>query len=135
MVGIFRPPQTLAFVFITLTLAFTALVASAPIASGSHDDCTLSSTAPSSYLRPAVILSGSVDCATTKSVVRFSIVLTRDGNVATTSERTCHKAATCWSYVFDNDPVGDQRYCSIVSARVGSHSLEPVSRCEAEASP
>jgi L,D-peptidoglycan transpeptidase YkuD (ErfK/YbiS/YcfS/YnhG family) len=67
--------------------------------------------------------------------VRFSIVLTRNGNVAITSERTRHKATTCWTYVFDNDRAGNQRYCSTVSARVGSHSLVPVTRCEEEASP
>jgi hypothetical protein len=82
-----------------------------------------------------VIASGSVDCVSTKSVMRFSIVLTRDGSIATTSERTCHKASTCWSYVFDNDPAGDQRYCSTVSARVGSHSLPAVMSCEDEVSP
>jgi hypothetical protein len=77
-----------------------------------------------------VITSGSVDCTTRKNVIRFSISLTADGNLFGASERTCHKAATCWSYVFENDPAGDQRYCSTVSARVGSHSLAPVTRCE-----
>jgi hypothetical protein len=125
MVGTFWRPRALALALAAVVLAFAALVIRT--ASASHDDCVLSSTAPSSYLGTAVISSGSVDCATRKSVLRFS--------VAMTSERTCHKAATCWSYAFDNDPAGDQRYCSTVSARVGSHSLAPVTRCEEEVSP
>lgn len=135
MAGTFRRPQALALVLAVLALAFAGLLTAVQAASASHDDCTLSSTAPSSYRGTAVISSGSVDCATSKSVVRLSIMLTRNGNVAITSERTCHKASTCWSYVFDNDPAGDQRYCSIVSARVGSHSLPAVTRCEEEVSP
>jgi hypothetical protein len=133
MAGTFWRPRAFALALAALVLAYATLVTQT--ASASHDDCVLSSTAPSSYLGTAVISSGSVDCATRKGVLRFSVVLTRDGNVTMTSERTCHKAATCWSYVFDNDPPGDQRYCSTVSARVGSHSLPAVTRCEEEVSP
>jgi hypothetical protein len=134
MVGVLRRQRTPALGLLAVTLAFAALVTTQS-ASASHGDCTLSSTAPSSYLGTAVISSGSLDCASTKNVLRFSIVLTRNGSVATSSERTCHKAATCWSYVFDDDAPGDQRYCSTVSARVGSHSLPAVTRCEEEVSP
>jgi hypothetical protein len=134
MVDTFRRPKTLVLV-LALVLAFSALLMTSQSASASHDDCALSATAPSSYLGTAVISSGSVDCAASKNVLRFSIVLTRDGSVAVTSERTCHRTATCWSYVFDNDPPGDQRYCSTISARVGSHSLPAVTRCEEEVSP
>jgi hypothetical protein len=111
-------------------LMLAALVAGGIQSAAAHEDCSLSATAPSSYLGTAVITSGSVDCATSKNVIRFSITLTADGNLVGTSERTCHKARTCWSYVFENDPPGDQRYCSTVAARVGSHSLSSVSRCE-----
>jgi hypothetical protein len=118
-------------VLVLLTLGLAALVAGrAEIAAAGHENCALSSTAPSSYLGTAVITSGSVDCTTAKNVIRFSITLTADGSLVETSERTCHKAKTCWSYVFENDPPGDQRYCSTVSARVGSHSLAPVTLCE-----
>ena len=135
MVGALRRQPIPVLGFFAVVFAFAALITTAQTASASHGDCTLSSTAPSSYLGTAVISSGSLDCAATMNVLRFSIVLTRDGSVATSSERTCHKAATCWSYVFDDDAPGDQRYCSTVSARVGSHSLPAVTRCEEEVSP
>ena len=126
-----RRPLT---VVVLLTLGFAALVAGrAETAAAGHDNCALSSTAPSSYLGIAVITSGSVDCTTAKNVIRFSITLTADGSLVSTRERTCHKATTCWSYVFENDAPGDQRYCSTVSARVGSHSLGSVTRCEDDA--
>jgi hypothetical protein len=89
-------------------------------AGAAHEDCVLSSEAPASYLGTAVITSGSVDCTARKNVIRFAITLTADGSPVGTSERTCHKASTCWSYVFEDDPPGDQRYCSTVSARVGA---------------
>jgi hypothetical protein len=111
-------------------LAVSASVAGGTQAVAAHEDCTLSGTAPSSYLGTAVITSGSVDCATSKNVIRFSISLTANGNPVDMSDRTCHKASTCWSYVFEDDPPGDQRYCSTVSARVGSHSLPAVTHCE-----
>jgi hypothetical protein len=128
-------PQKLAVALFVLVLALAALVARAEPAAASHGDCTLSATAPSSYLGTAVITSGSVDCASTKSVLRFSIALTRDGSPVSAHERTCHKASTCWSYIFADDPRGDQRYCNTVSARVGSHSLPATTSCEEEVSP
>jgi hypothetical protein len=118
-----------------LLLALAAVVAWAGPAAAAHQDCTLSATAPSSYLGTAVITSGSVDCASTKSVLRFSIALTRDGSLVSAHERTCHKASTCWSYIFADDPPGDQLYCNTVLARVGSHSLPATTRCEEEVSP
>jgi hypothetical protein len=53
-----------------------------------------------------------------------------NGTVAAAGERTCHKAVTCWSYLVSDDPAGDQTWCTLVSARVGSHSTGEVSRCE-----
>jgi hypothetical protein len=134
MVRTLSRPQVLVLAALTLALA-AFVVARAQTASAAHDNCALSSTAPSSYLGTAVITSGSVDCATARNVIRFSITLTADGGFVGASERTCHRATTCWSYVFADDPPGDQRYCSTVSARVGSHSLAAVTRCEEDLSP
>jgi hypothetical protein len=90
----------------------------------------LTATAPSSYYGIAAITSGSVDCTSSKNVLRFSILLTRDGSLVESNERTCHKAPTCWSYLVHDDTAGDQVWCTQVSARVGSHSLAVITRCE-----
>jgi hypothetical protein len=105
---------------------------SAGSAAGAAGDCTLSATEPSSYYGIATITSGSVDCASAKNVLRFSITLTRDGTVVDSHERTCHKAATCWSYSLVDDPAGDQVWCTRVSARVGSSPLAELTRCETD---
>jgi hypothetical protein len=65
-----------------------------------------------------------------KNTIRFSIVLTRDGAVVDSSERTCHKAASCWSYLLENDSPGDQVWCARISARVGPHTVGTLARCE-----
>jgi hypothetical protein len=101
-----------------------------PGASAAAPDCLLTVNAPGSYYGIAAITSGSVDCATRKNTLRFSIVLQRDGVVVDSGERTCHKAVTCWSYLVHDDEDGDQRWCATVGARVGSQSLAPVTRCE-----
>ena len=56
------------------------------------------------YAGIMVIASGSVDCATTKNVIRTLVVLTMDGSFVESSERTCHNAATCPTYMILNDP-------------------------------
>jgi hypothetical protein len=133
MVDTLRRPTTAGSWLLALALALAALFLTKPEqAIAAHDDCTLSSTAPSSYGGIAAITSGSVDCTMAKNVMRFSIVLMRDGTVVDSNERTCHKAATCWSYLVEDDPPGDQVWCTRVSARVGSHSLAAVTRCEAD---
>jgi hypothetical protein len=76
------------------------------------------------------ITSGSVDCASSKNVLRFTIVLTRDGTGVASNERTCHKAATCWSYLVEDGAAGDQVWCTQVSARVSSHALTAITGCE-----
>ena len=101
-------------------------------ASAAQVDCTLTAEAPSSYYGIDTITSGSVDCATAKNTILFSIVLTRDGAVADSGQRRCHKASTCWSYLLADDPPGDQVWCTRVGARVGSHTLSEVSRCETD---
>jgi hypothetical protein len=114
-----------------LALAVPA-VAVPGTAAGAHDDCVLTAEAPSSFYGIDTITSGSVDCAGAKNTIVFSIVLTRDGSVAASGQRRCHKSATCWSYLVADDPPGDQLWCTHVSARIGSHSLAAVSRCEAD---
>jgi hypothetical protein len=101
-----------------------------PGASAAAPDCALTVNAPGSYYGIGAITSGSVDCATRKNTLRFSIVLSRDGVTVDSGERTCHKAVTCWSYLVHDDEDGDQRWCATVGARVGSQSLAPVTRCE-----
>jgi hypothetical protein len=98
--------------------------------SAAAPDCVLTANAPGSYYGVAAITYGSVDCATRKNTLRFSILLQRDGVTVDSGERTCHKAVTCWSYLVHDDEDGDQRWCAIVGARVGSTSLAPVTRCE-----
>jgi hypothetical protein len=118
---------------VALGLALAALGVARPTAVGAaHFDCTLSSGAPVPYAGIMVIASGSVDCATTKNVMRTLVVLTRDGSFLESSDRTCHKAATCPTYMILNDPPGDQVYCSQVSGRVGPHSLAEPARCETD---
>jgi hypothetical protein len=114
---------------LALGLALAALLLVRPGTVAAAEDCTLSATAPSSYYGIATITSGSVDCAAAKNVLRFSIALTRDGAVVASGERTCHKSATCWSYLLVDDPPGDQ---TTVSARVGSRTVGALTRCEAD---
>jgi hypothetical protein len=119
---------------VACALAAAAVLLSAGSAAGASGDCSLSATEPSSYYGIATITSGSVDCSSTKNVLRFAITLTRDGTVVDSHERTCHKAATCWSYSLVDDPAGDQVWCTRVSARVGSSPIGELTRCETDPS-
>jgi hypothetical protein len=124
-------PRLLAVSVLAGVLALSILLLTTPgKALASHEDCTLVAEAPTSYYGVATITSGSVDCASPKTTIRFSIALTRDGSLVDSGERRCHRAATCWSYLLADDPPGDQRWCTLVSARVGSHTLAEVVRCE-----
>ncbi|MGH3105297.1 MAG: hypothetical protein ACRDN6_14495 [Gaiellaceae bacterium] len=124
-------PQALVVGVLAAVLTLAVVLRSTPgQALATHVDCTLVAEPPVSYYGIATITSGSVDCATRKNTIRFAIVLTRDGTVAASGDRTCHKASTCWSYLFADDPPGDQLWCTRVSARIGSHSLGEVTRCE-----
>jgi hypothetical protein len=125
-------PSALALVVVGLGLALAALLIWQSDALAAHADCTLVAEAPGSYYGVDTITSGSIECAARQNTIRFSIVLTRDGSVAASGERTCHKASSCWSYLIADDPAGDQVWCTRVSARVGSHSLAPVTRCETD---
>jgi hypothetical protein len=121
---------------VALALALAALLLVGPEKSAAaHDDCRLSTGAPVSYGGIFAIGGGSVDCATTKNVIRVSAFLTMNGTFMDDTERTCHKAATCPTNVFVNDPPGDQVWCNTASGRVGPHSLPAVTHCETEASP
>jgi hypothetical protein len=124
---------TLALLGVALLIAVAAAIMPGS-AAGAHGDCALTTTPPSSYYGVATITSGSVDCTTAKNVLRFTIALTMDGQVVDSGERTCHKATTCWSYLIQDDPAGDQLWCTIVSARIGSHALSSVTRCESDGS-
>ena len=111
-------------------VAALAVLAFSATPSAAAPDCTLTVNEPASYYGIAAITSGSVDCASRKNTLRFSIALQRDGATVESGERTCHKAATCWSYLIHDDAAGDQRWCVTVAARVGSQSLAPVTSCE-----
>jgi hypothetical protein len=117
-----------------LTIGLLALAMLVPgrieSATAAHADCTLGLFGPTLDYGIYASASGSVDCSTRKNVIHFSIVLTRDGAVVDNESSTCHKAASCWNYVLVNDVAGPQRYCATVSARVGSHDLAPLTRCE-----
>jgi hypothetical protein len=123
------PPRALV-VAAALVGALAALLLFDVTPSAAAPDCALTAEAPASYYGIAAITSGSVDCASRKNVLRFSIVLQRDGVTVESGERTCHKASTCWSYLIHDDEEGDQRWCTTVSARVGSQSIAPATRCE-----
>jgi hypothetical protein len=120
--------------FLLLGAALALVVFGLGTASAAHEDCVLTADAPSSYYGIDTITSGSVDCGTAKNTILFTIVLTRDGAVADSGQRRCHKASTCWSYLLADDPPGDQVWCTRVVARVGSHSLSEANRCEADPS-
>lgn len=129
-------PQALVLCVGALAVAFAALLLVWPEKStAAHEDCTLSTGAPVSYGGIFAVGGGSVDCATTKNVMRVSAALTMDGAFMDSTERTCHKRATCPTNLFVNDPPGDQVWCNTVSGRVGPHSLPEVTHCETEASP
>jgi hypothetical protein len=129
-------PYALVLCVVALAVALTALLLMRPANSvAAHEDCTLSTGAPVSYGGIFAIGGGSVDCATTKNVMRVSAFLTRDGTFMDSSERACHKAAACPTNVFVNDPPGDQRWCNTASGRVGPHSLPAVTHCETEPVP
>lgn len=123
-------PRVLLLGALGAALALTVLLASRPAQAPAASDCTLVAEAPTSYYGVATITSGSVDCASAQNTLRFFITLTRDGTVAASGERRCHKASTCWSYLIADDPAGDQTWCTTVSARVGSQTLAGVTRCE-----
>jgi hypothetical protein len=114
---------------LTLALASAALLAPAT-ASAAHEDCALVANAPSSYYGVDTITSASIECASPKKTIHFTMALLRDGVVVATSDRTCHKRADCWSYLVADDPPDDQVWCTRASARVGSHSVGEVTRCE-----
>jgi hypothetical protein len=121
---------------LALAVALAALLVAAPQkAAAAHEDCTLSAFAPGAYAGIFATASGSVDCATTKNVIRISIVLTRDGSFVDSTERTCHKRADCPTYLLVNDPPGNQVWCSTTSARVGPHAYPEVTRCETGEAP
>lgn len=126
-------PTAFALVALALGLALAALTLAHPErAAAAHGDCTLVNEGPASFYGVDVITSGSVECASAKNTIRFTILLTMDGSVVASGDRTCHKAASCWSYLTADDPPGDQLWCTRVSARVGSHSLAAITRCEAD---
>ena len=109
MTTVSRPNAlVLGVVALAVVLAALLLVRSETSAAA-HQDCTLSTGAPVSYAGIFAIGGGSVDCATTKNVMRVSAFLTMDGAFMDSTERTCHKAATCPTNVFVNDPPGDQQ--------------------------
>lgn len=119
-----------------VVLALGAMVLLAPgRATAAHEDCTLVVNPPGNYGNIFAISSASVECASVKRVIHLSLVLTVDGTIADSSDRTCHRRADCPTYVIVNDAPGDQVWCTTASARVGGHSLGPVTRCETEAIP
>lgn len=134
MTTLSRPKSLALCAALGLALAAVLLVRPEK-AAAAHEDCTLNTGAPVSYGGIFAVGGGSVDCTTTKNVMRVSAVLTMDGAFMGSTERTCHKAATCPTNVFVNDPPGDQVWCNTASARVGPHALPEVTHCETEASP
>jgi hypothetical protein len=76
-----------------------------------------------------------VECASVQRVIHLSLVLTVDGAIADSSDRTCHKRSDCPTYVIVNDDPGDQVWCTTASARVCGHALGLVMRCEAQTIP
>jgi hypothetical protein len=116
-------------------LTIGLLIALTPgISSATHDDCVLSVEPPGNYLNIAVIATAQLECDTEQKVIHFSINLTRDGVVVDESQRKCHKADLCWSFLFENDAQGDQVWCVEASARIGGHRVESVERCESDPS-
>jgi hypothetical protein len=71
-----------------------------------------------------------VICASVKRTIHLTMLLTVDGATVGTSDRACHRRADCWSYVLANDAPGNQLWCTTAGARIGGHSLGPITRCE-----
>ena len=124
----------LALTGVVLVLGATVLLAPGR-ASGAHEDCALVVNPPVNYGNIFAISSASVECASVHRVIHLSLVLTVDGAIADSSDRTCHRRADCPTYVIANDAPGDQVWCTTASARVGGHALGPVTRCETETIP
>jgi hypothetical protein len=119
-----------------VVLVLGAIVLLAPgRASAAHEDCSLVVNPPVNYGNIFAISSASVECGSVKRVMHLSLVLTVDGTIADSSDRTCHKRADCPTYVIVNDAPGDQVWCTIASARVGGHAFGPVTRCETQTIP
>lgn len=126
--------RALAITGVMLALGATVLLAPGR-ASAAHEDCALVVNPPVNYGNIFALSSASVECASVKRVIHFSLVLTVDGTIADSSDRTCHRRADCSTYTVVNDGPGDQVWCTTASARVGGHSLGPVTRCETETIP
>jgi hypothetical protein len=123
-------PQALGFLAIASAVAVTLVAA--PGASGGHEDCTLTSGAPVPFYGSAnAFTTATIECGSFKNWIRVTLVLTRDGTVADTSDRMCHKRSDCWTYVFAQDPPGDQTWCAHASGRIGPHSIPEITFCEA----
>jgi hypothetical protein len=126
--------RTLVLTGVVLALGATVMLAPG-WAAGAQEDCALVVNPPGNYGNIFAISSASVECASVQRVIHLSLVLTVDGTIADSSDRTCHRRADCPTYVIVNDAPGDQVWCTTASARVGGHSLGPVTRCETEATP
>jgi hypothetical protein len=119
-----------------VVLVLGAMVVLAPgRASAAHEDCALVVNPPVNYGNIFAISSASVECASVQRVMHLSLVLTVDGTIADSSDRTCHKRADCSTYVIVNDAPGDQVWCTTASARVSGHAFGPVTRCETQTIP
>lgn len=123
-------PRALAAAAIACALA-VMLGSTAGTASAGHEDCALTSGAPISFYGSAnALATATIECGTIKNWIRVSLVLTRDGTVVDTSDRTCHKRSDCWTYLVVPDPPGDQVWCAHASGRVGSHAIAEITYCE-----
>jgi hypothetical protein len=126
--------RTLALTGVAVALGAIVLLAPGR-ASAAHEDCALVVNPPVNYGNIFALSSASVECGSVKRVIHFSMVMTVDGAVASSSDRTCHRRADCPTYTVVNDAPGDQVWCTTAGARVGGHSLGPLTRCETETIP
>jgi hypothetical protein len=113
-----------------LAAAVAAALAALPATSAAgHADCSLRLEGPALDAGIYATAYGEIVCGTAKNTIRFTITMTRDGTTTDAVVVTCHRDVDCWSYVLENDSPGDQLWCTTVSARVGPHSVAPVTRC------
>jgi hypothetical protein len=100
---------------------------------GGSGDCELDGQIFAYWGGGDVEAAGFVRCASTKSWIRVSAVVTRDGAFVASNGHTCRRASSCRiTFAPLDDPDGDQLWCIDVSGEgKGGGALGPRTFCEA----
>jgi hypothetical protein len=117
---------------LVLALALVGGAGSRPGGGGGSDDCELDGQIFAYWGGADVEAAGFVRCATVKSWISVSAVVTRDGAFVASGGHTCRKASSCRiTFAPLDDPDGDQLWCIEVSGEVQrGTALGPRTFCE-----